>query len=533
MADPTSTGADPTASSSTHPHRSGPIPHTPGPTSVLSAQNIARDFGPVRVLADISLELRRGEVHAILGENGAGKSTLMKILSGYLSPSSGLLKLDGQNVTFKHPRDAEAQGVVLIHQEINLADDLTVEENIFLGIERHQGPFVKGREMRERAAEVLRELETPIDPRTRVKRLSVSQKQMVEIAKAITRDVRVLLMDEPTDVLTGRETEVLFKLIRRLTGQGVTVAYISHKLEEVKEISDRVSVLRDGKLITTQPTQELTQDKMANLMVGRELSDMYPAKRTPSEEVVFAAHRISVPGWAEDISFELRRGEVLGFAGLVGAGRTELFEGILGLRPKTGTLTRNGRPLDVRTLRDAVAAGVAYVSEDRKGKGLITEMPLRPNLTLLSLKKYAKPFLRPKLEAEALEKAVREFDIRVPNLNALARLLSGGNQQKLVLAKIMEVLPEILILDEPTRGIDVGTKRQIYFFIQELLEEGKACILISSELTEIVGLSHRVVVMRSGELVGTLTGADINENEIVRYATGLKRSASEGTPHAA
>jgi ribose transport system ATP-binding protein len=485
------------------------------------------------VLEDISLHLERGEVHAILGENGAGKSTLMKILSGYLAPTRGTLELDGRAVVFRRPRDAEAQGVVLIHQEINLADNLTAEENIFLGIERHQGPFVKGREMRERAAEVLRELETPIDSRTRVGRLSVSQKQMVEIAKAITRDVRVLLMDEPTDVLTGRETEVLFKLIRRLTGQGVTVVYISHKLEEVKEISDRVSVLRDGKLITTQPTPELTQDEMANLMVGRELSDMYPAKRTPGEEVVFAAHRVSVPGWAENISFELRRGEVLGFAGLVGAGRTELFEGILGLKSKSGTLTRNGRPLTVSTLKDAVDAGIAYVSEDRKGKGLMTEMPLRPNLTLLSLKRYADPFLRPKREAEALVKAVREFDIRVPSLHAVARLLSGGNQQKLVLAKIMEVAPDILILDEPTRGIDVGTKRQIYFFIQKLLEAGRSCILISSELPEIVGLSHRVVVMRSGVQMGTIKGDAISEGEIVRYATGLKRDAPEGAPHAA
>lgn len=496
---------------------------------VLSAQNLARDFGPVRVLQDISLELRRGEVHAILGENGAGKSTLMKILSGYLSPSGGLLTLDGQRVSFRRSRDAEARGVVLIHQEINLADDLTVEENIFLGIEQHRGPFVKSREMRARAAEILGELETPVDPRTRVGRLSVSQKQMVEIAKAVSRDVRVLLMDEPTDVLTGKETEVLFRLIRRLKAQGVTVVYISHKLGEIAEISDRVSILRDGKLITTQPTHELTQDEMANLMVGRELSDMYPEKRPPARaEVVFAAEDVSVPGWAQGVSFELLRGEVLGFAGLVGAGRTELFEGILGLRPMTGTLTRDGQPLRVRTLKDAVDARIAYVSEDRKGKGLVTEMPLRPNLTLLSLDKYARPFLHPKRELEALEKAVRTFDIRVPSLYVKASALSGGNQQKLVLAKIMEIDPEILILDEPTRGIDVGTKRQIYFFVQELLQEGRSCILISSDLPEIVGLSHRVVVMRSGAVMGTLSGADISENEIVRYATGLKKSPQAG-----
>ena len=296
---------------------------------------------------------------------------------------------------------------------------------------------------------------------------------MVEIAKAVTRDVRVLLMDEPTDVLTGRETAVLFKLIRRLKAQGVTVVYISHKLEEVAEIADRVSILRDGRLITTQKTSELTQDEMASLMVGRELSDMYPPKRAPGREVVFAAEDVSVPGWAEGISFELRRGEVLGFAGLVGAGRTELFEGILGLRKKTGTLSRNGEPLVIDTLRDAVAAGIAYVSEDRKGKGLVTEMTLRPNLTLLALKKYADPFIDRKREAGALTKAVKDFSIRVPNLTAKVSSLSGGNQQKLVLAKTMEVTPDILILDEPTRGIDVGTKRQIYFFIQEAARGGQ------------------------------------------------------------
>ncbi len=506
---------------------------------MLKAHHLAKTFGPVRVLDDISLTLEKGEVHAILGENGAGKSTLMKLLSGYLKPTTGTLTLDGREVSFGRSRDAEAQGVVLIHQEINLADDLTVEENIFLGIEKHRGPFVRGREMRERTAAVLRELETPVHPRTRVGRLSVSQKQMVEIAKAVTRDVRVLLMDEPTDVLTGRETAVLFKLIRRLKAQGVTVVYISHKLGEVAEIADRVSILRDGRLVTTQSAAELTQDEMASLMVGRELSDMHPPKRTPSTEVVFAAEDILVPGWAEHVSFELRRGEVLGFAGLVGAGRTELFEGILGLRKKTGTLTRNGQPLTVHTLRDAVAAGIAYVSEDRKGKGLVTEMALRPNLTLMALKKYADPFIHRKRETQALEQAVKNFSIRIPNLTTKVSSLSGGNQQKLVLAKTMEVTPDILILDEPTRGIDVGTKRQIYFFIQELLEGGKSCILISSELPEIVGLAHRVVVMRSGVQMGTLEEDDVNEGEIVRYATGLKRAQTEtrpeprGTPDAA
>ena len=501
---------------------------------MLGAHHLSKNFGPVQVLDDISLSLKEGEVHAILGENGAGKSTLMKLLSGYLQPTSGTLTLDGHEVTFRCSRDAEAQGVVLIHQEINLADDLSAEANIFLGVEKHRGPFVKRREMREAAAAVLHDLETDVDPRSRVGSLSVSQKQMVEIAKAVSRDVRVLLMDEPTDVLTGRETAVLFKLIRRLSAQGVSVIYISHKLGEITQIADRVSILRDGQLITTQKTSDLTQDEMASLMVGRELSDMYPPKHTPSSEVVFAAENVSVPGWAENISFELRRGEILGFAGLVGAGRTELFEGILGLRDKTGNLYQHGQPLAISTLHDAVAAKIAYVSEDRKGKGLVTEMALRPNLTLLALRKYANPFIHKKREMAALKQAVDEFSIRVPDLNAKVSALSGGNQQKLVLAKTMEATPDILILDEPTRGIDVGTKRQIYFFIHELLEQGKSCILISSELPEIVGLCHRVVVMRSGVQMGTLTGDVINEHEIVRYATGLKRDVPslEGKPHA-
>lgn len=498
---------------------------------MLEAKNIAKSFGPVEVLSDISMVLEPGEVHAILGENGAGKSTLMKILSGYLQPTRGTLYLDAEEVNFPRSRDAEGRGIVLIHQEINLADDLSVEENIFLGNELHRGPFVNDVAMRERTAKVLAELETPINPRTKVKRLSVSQKQMVEIAKAITHDVRILLMDEPTDVLTGKETEVLFKLIRRLKAQGVTIVYISHKLEEVAEISDRVSILRDGKLITTQATSELSQEEMANKMVGRELSDMYPDKRPVSGEVVFSAQNITVPGWADDVSFDLRRGEVLGFAGLVGAGRTELIEGILGLRPHTGSVLHHGKPLVIKKLDDAVRSGIAYVSEDRKGKGLITSMRLRPNLTLLALKKFGKVFLDNTQEQRALERAVKDFSIRIPSLSARASALSGGNQQKIVIAKIMEVSPEILILDEPTRGIDIGTKRQIYFFIQELLEEGKSVIMISSELPEIVGLCHRVVVMRSGVHMGTLEGDDINEQEIVRYATGLKGGAQKGHLH--
>ena len=477
----------------------------------------------MRVLFDVDFDLRQAEVHAVIGENGAGKSTLMKILGGYLPPSEGSITLFGEEVNLKNSTEAEALGVVLIHQEFNLADDLTVEGNIFLGRELHSGPFTDRKTMIRQSRELLDDLKTPVDPRTQVRDLSVSQKQMVEIAKAVSRDARVLIMDEPTDVLTGTETQVLFELIYRLKESGVTVVYISHKLDEVKQVADRVTVLRDGHVVTTKPVGEVSEDELASLMVGRELSDMYPAKNEVNEQVVFAAENVTVPGWVENASFKLRRGEILGFAGLVGAGRTELMEGILGLRPRSsGTIYRNSQEVKMRSPGNAASLGIAYLSEDRKGKGIITEMRLRPNLTLLALERYANPFIDVSAEEKALKNAVDTFEIKVPSLQAKASDLSGGNQQKVVLAKIMEIQPDIIILDEPTRGIDVGTKRQIYFFVSELASQGKACILVSSEMQELIGLCHRVVVMRSGRITGTLEGDAIGEDEIVRYATGLK-----------
>lgn len=491
----------------------------------LAANAIAKDFGAVRVLNDISIAFERGEVHAIIGENGAGKSTLMKILAGYLPPTEGSIEVAGEAVRFNGSKAAENLGIVLIHQEINLAEDLSVSENIFLGRELGQGLLLDDEAMRQRSVAVLNELETPVNPRTKVRDLSVSQKQMVEIAKAVSRDARVLIMDEPTDVLTGHETDILFSLIRRLKESGVTVVFISHKLAEVKAIADRVTVLRDGELIATRDAASISEEEMASLMVGRELSDMYPPKRlSQTDKVVLAVKDFSVPGWANHVSFDLHQGEILGFAGLVGAGRTELFEGLIGLRPHTGQLFRNGQVITIRNPREGISHGIAYVSEDRKGKGLLTTMTLRPNLTLLSLEKYAKPFINREKEMAALAGAVDEFDIRVPSLRAKVNTLSGGNQQKLVLAKTMEIDPDIIILDEPTRGIDIGTKRQIYFLMQELIDAGKSVILISSEMQEIIGLSHRVVVMRSGRITGILAADKLEEDEIVRYATGLEDS---------
>ena len=502
---------------------------------LLVADGVAKSFGPVQVLFGVDFDVIPGEVHALVGENGAGKSTLMKILAGYHQPTSGTIRVDGQPVTLSGSGPAEALGIVLIHQEFNLAEHLTVEENISLGREIRRGLFLDKAAMRERARAALAELNCPVDPDARVRDLAVSERQMVEIAKAVSRDVRVLFMDEPTAVLTGAETQVLFRLIRRLTAQGVGIVYISHKLDEVKAISDRITILRDGRHIATAPAADLSQDDIAQLMVGRAVTDMFPPKAPPppGAPLVLEVEGLSVPGWVRNASFNLHKGEILGFAGLVGAGRSELMEGLLGLRRRTsGTIRRDGKPVRIRDVADAAKAGIAYLTEDRKGKGLLVGKGLRPNLTLFALERYGRVFIDERKEATALERAVEEFDIRVKSLDALVGSLSGGNQQKLLLAKTMQIGPSILIVDEPTRGIDIGTKRQIYLFLHDLARRGASIVVISSEMPEIIGLSHRVVVMRSGTVTGTLAGEDINEAEIVRYATGLKGVRDDAIVHA-
>ncbi|ESR27281.1 sugar ABC transporter ATP-binding protein [Lutibaculum baratangense] len=492
---------------------------------VLSAEKVSKSFGPVQVLFHIDFELRPGEVHALIGENGAGKSTLMKTLSGYERPTGGRILLDGQEVQFVSGADAEDRGVVLIHQEFNLADQLSVEANIFLGREPRRGPFLDSSRMREEARALLAELETNVDPQTRVMHLPVSDKQMVEIAKALSRKARVLIMDEPTAVLTANESRTLFRQIERLKREGVAILYTSHKLEEVKEIADVVTVLRDGHHVVTAPTSELSVDDMARHMVGRELVDLYPEKAPqPAAETVLEVSGFSVLRYAEDVSFTLKRGEILGFAGLVGSGRTELMEGLVGLRPAHGEVKVHGEVVHIRSPKDAERRGVAYLTEDRKGRGLILNQEMRPNLTLFGLDRFCNIFIDRRREEEALDQATQRFDIRAPHRRIHVGHLSGGNQQKLLLAKTMVVEPDIVIIDEPTRGIDIGTKQQIYNFVEDLARQGKSCILVSSEMAEIIGLCHRVVVMRSGRVMGELSAGDINENNIVRHAMGLSHN---------
>jgi ribose transport system ATP-binding protein len=497
---------------------------------ILAANRVSKSFGEVPVLFSVDFDVRAGEVHALIGENGAGKSTLIKILSGIEQPTSGTIVLDGEPIRLPSNGESESLGIVVIYQELNLAEHLTVAESIFLGREWMRFGFLRRNEMLAEAQRILDGLHVSIDPNARINTLSVADKQMVEIAKAISRDARVLIMDEPTAVLTSAETDIFFEQVRRLKSKGVAIVFISHKLDEVMALSDRITVLRDGQLIATVETGDLTPDAIAEMMVGRELSNLYPPKHEPDVDapVLLEVEGLTAPG-VRGVSFALLRGEILGFAGLIGSGRTAVMEAIVGLTEKTGgTVRLRGEPVAFSSIGQAIDAGLVYMTKDRKGKGLLLNIGLQQNLTLLTLKRHIKNgFLNEASEVEAMERATRRFDIRARDASVRVGQLSGGNQQKLMLGKAMESEPEIVIIDEPTRGIDVGTKQQIYHIIAALAKEGKSIIVVSSEMQEVIGLSHRVVVMREGRRMGTLEGAEIKEGEIMRYAAGLKGESDD------
>ena len=491
--------------------------------TLIKTQGISKEFSGVRVLDNIDIEINKGEIFGIIGENGAGKSTLVKILSGIYTPTEGKVFFEGNEVDIKDPLHAKVIGISMIPQEFNLINELNVYENIFLGSEITRKGFLKKREMKKRTVSLLEELKKSIHPEEKIERLSVAQKQMVEIAKAIAFDSKLLIMDEPTTVLTLNEIETLFDLMRNLKESGVTIIYISHKLKEVREICDRVMVLRDGKTISISQTDEADEEEMARRMVGRELSQVFPEKVSPSEEIVFQVENVTSHGLLEDISFGLRKGEILGFAGLVGAGRTELAETIIGIRKKdSGKISINGKSVEIKSPIDAVKNKIAYLSEDRQGSGVITSFDMIKNTTLISLPAYSKILINNKLEKEKTKKYVDKFNIRAASLKTRLEFFSGGNQQKVSLAKSLDPEPEIFIFDEPTRGIDVNAKREIYRFMNELVMEGVSCILISSELEEIIGMCNRVIVMKEGRITGILEGEHINEEEIMLHATGLK-----------
>ncbi len=495
-------------------------------TPVLALKDVRKSFGPIEVLHGVDFALLPGEVHALIGENGAGKSTVMKILGGFLDPTSGQVLLDGHPVTFRSGPEAEAQGIVVIHQEFNLASDLTVAQNIWLGREKGR-LLLDHRAMREASRALLDQLECRVSPDARIRDLPVSDRQMVEIAKALSRNARVLIMDEPSAVLTTREVEVLFRQIERLRAQGVALLYTSHRLDEVSRLADRITVLRDGAVVRQALRGELTEDGMATAMVGRALADIFPPRRHELGPVVLEVEDFDVPPLVQGVSLSLRRGEVLGISGLVGSGRTELAEGLAGLRPHRGRLRRNGQEIAIRSLSDAAAHGIAYLTEDRKERGLLLAKTLRENLTLSTLNRFGTPLLSRAKEEAALTRAIADFDIRAPRRDMTVGNLSGGNQQKVLLAKTMLPDPQVIIIDEPTRGIDIGTKSQIYHFIDRLARLGLSVIVISSDMPEILGLSDRVMVMRQGRVAGVLEGEAITETDVVRLVMGTNGTRTD------
>jgi ribose transport system ATP-binding protein len=488
---------------------------------VLRAQKLTKQYGLATVLSEVSLDVLPGEIQAIIGENGAGKSTLMRILSGYVEPTEGAIWMEGQRLSFTRPSEAQEAGIALVHQEILLVDALTVMENLFLGRTLGRWGVVDDRRMRRLAAEKLAEIGCAVSPNAIVGAIPLADKQLVQIARALLDDHKVVIFDEPTTVLTREEVRRLHEVIVALKLRGIAVLYISHRLDEVQRLADKVTVLRDGKLIGSYPGRTLSQMDMARLMVGRELAALYPEKGSQSHgRPILAVRNAHVAGHVEDVSFTLHKGEILGFAGMIGSGRTELFEGLIGLRHASASVEFDGKPIHFRSPRAALDAGISYLTEDRKGKGLLLQERLAPNLTLSALARiHPGLLLRRSRETAAIKDAVAKYDIRVKSHRARAGELSGGNQQKLLLAKVMMTDPSIVIIDEPTRGIDIANRAQIYAFIRALTAEGRACIVISSEMQELIGLCDRVLVMRGGRIAGEVSGDRMTEDEIAFLAT--------------
>lgn len=494
----------------------------------LEVRNIVKEFSGVRVLDDVSFGIHPGEVMGLIGENGAGKSTLIKIICGIYQPTSGSIILNGEKVEVKDPIIGRSLGIGIVPQEFNLINHLSVFENIFLGNELHKkgGILLDKAEMRARSSKQMKALDMDVDVNSKISELSVAEKQMVEISKAMMLDSKILIFDEPTTTLTSKEVEVLFNLMRKLKEHGVTMIFVSHKLNEIKTICDKVTVLRDGKLIAVEDVNDVNEADIARQMIGRTFNKVFPPKiERDGTEVVLRVENLNVPGLVKDVSFYIRKGEILGFAGLVGAGRTETMEAVMGLRHKTGgKIEINGIETDIKCCKDAVKHKLGYISEDRKEKGIVQIFDIPKNTSLISVgSKYRKGLLIDhKAENKSADEYIKRFNIVAASTKNELRFFSGGNQQKVYLARWMDTDPEILILDEPTRGIDVNAKQEIYQFIHHLAEQNISCIVISSEMEEIIGLCSRVYVMKEGRITNCLSGGDINEEEIMFNATGLR-----------
>jgi ribose transport system ATP-binding protein len=496
---------------------------------LLEARGISKSFPGVKALDGVNIAVRRGRLNALLGENGAGKSTLMNILSGVFPPDDGEVRLDGQLVRFKNPREAQEAGISIIHQELNLIPQLSVAENIFLGREPLTPlGLIDFRRLHHDAKALLEQLELDVDPWTPVARLRVGAQQVVEIAKAISFRSRVIIMDEPTSAITEQEIDVLFRLITQLKQQGVGIVYITHKLDELRVIADDVTVFRDGRFIAAEPFADLTHDRMIQLMVGRDLSELFPKSSPPRDEEVLRVEHMSLqhPERAteyvvRDVSFNVRRGEIVGLFGLMGAGRTELLQTVFGLHPhtSTGDIYINGKLRSLRSPEQAIAAGLALAPEDRKQDGLVLSMSVAENVTLASLDQSTRAGLvQPRREREAAGRLVERLVVKTPSLRQQVRNLSGGNQQKVVLAKWLATHPQVLMLDEPTRGIDINAKKEIYTIIDELARSGLGVVMVSSELPEILAVADRILVLAEGRLTAEFTRGEANEAKILKAA---------------
>jgi ribose transport system ATP-binding protein len=489
---------------------------------LLEAVGITKQFPGTLALDNVQLELQPGEIHAVMGENGAGKSTLMKILAGVNTADVGEIRFEGRQIAPASPREALMLGIAIVHQELSVVPTLTVAENIFPGrLPINFLGMVRYGELFKQAAHVLENLHVAVDPRDVVETLSIANQQLVEITKALSSNCKVLILDEPTSALTDHEADTLLEFLRRLAANGVGILYISHKLKEVFEVADRVTVLRDGKYVGTVTVKDTSTEQVVRMMVGRELGTMYPPKNGKRGEALLEVRNLRLPNASVSNSFELYRGEVLGFAGLIGSGRSELARAVFGADPKeTGEILLHGKPIKITSPQKAIDLGVGYLPEDRKAAGLFLEMSVKLNVEAAVIGEVSTTGLVASSKERSLaERYVDQLNISTPSIEQEVRRLSGGNQQKALVAKWLSIQPKVLIVDEPTRGIDVGAKREIHFLLRTLAENGVGVIMISSELPEVLGMSDRILVMHEGEIVNEFNAADATEEKIIQSAS--------------
>ena len=489
--------------------------------SLLELKNVSKSFPGVKALDGVSFDLKAGEVHALLGENGAGKSTLMKIISGIHKRDEGSYKIGGKEITDINPKIAQSLGIAIIHQELNMCQDLTVAENMFLGREETKFGLLAQKHLNEKAKAVLEQLKIDIDPEMVIRKLSVSKQQMVEIAKALSTNARILIMDEPTSALTEKECKELFRIINELKQNGCAIVYISHRLEELEEITDRVSIFRDGQYIITKPFNETNLDEIISYMVGREITEKFPKIASQKGKKILEVRNLN-SGIVKDASFDLFAGEIIGFSGLMGAGRTELVKALFGAeRIESGEVILYGERIKISSPKDAISHGIVLGPEDRKSEGLCTKLSIRENIGLANLDQISNKWglIDKEKEKTLTEKAIKDLKIKTPSIEQDAKNLSGGNQQKVVVGKWMVRDAKVVIFDEPTRGIDVAAKVEIYNIMNQLKEQGVGVIFVSSEMPEVIGMSDRILVMCNGKITGDLKANQTTQDEILHYAT--------------